>query len=238
MDRPILRNSLPPCSGSVARCPCLSIPSGRSLVFAGRLYNTQCTQLLAGASGSYMMSAKLRVADHLRAESFSHAESFVKRVTSSYGVDYNAREKMADRLFAFVDLRDPFMPSGIAGEELPGPVMSMMLARHFDSLSLFHTPHTSTNALATEREVLKRNPGCRITRHELPISDPKDYSSLIAGLRAAVTLLIRRPAENRYVCVSSGTAEMRAVWFSLATEGVSPSGSCFALDFQRHRLAS
>ena len=139
------------------------------------------------------------------------------------GVDYNALEKMADCLFAFVDLKDPFMPAGIAGEELPGPVMSIMMARHFDSLSLFHTPHTSTKALATECEVLQRNPGCRVTRHELPVSDPKDYSSLIAELRAAVTLLMRRPAENRYVCVSSGTAEMRAAWFSLATGGDLPA---------------
>src|SRR6266705_4772915 len=44
-------------------------------------------------------------------------------------------------LFAFVDLKDPFSPGEIAGEELPGPILSIMSAKQFRFLLLFHTPH-------------------------------------------------------------------------------------------------
>jgi hypothetical protein len=48
-----------------------------------------------------------------------------------------------ERPCAFVDPKDPFMQGEIAGESLPGPILSMMSGRHFDALYLFHTPHTA-----------------------------------------------------------------------------------------------
>lgn len=59
-------------------------------------------------------------------------------------------------LFAFVDLKDPFAAGEIAGEELPGPILSIMSARKFNSLYLFFTPHTRANALATIDEITSR----------------------------------------------------------------------------------
>ena len=56
-------------------------------------------------------------------------------------------------LFAFVDLKDPFMPTGVEGEEQPGPILSQLAARPFDSLFLFHTPYTRENAEAAQLEV-------------------------------------------------------------------------------------
>src|SRR5262249_12819977 len=82
-------------------------------------------------------------------------------------------------LFAFVDLKDPFTAGEIAGEELPGPILSIMSARKFTSLFLFFTPHTRANALATSNEITRRYADCRVTAQELPVSDPKDYSSLM-----------------------------------------------------------
>ncbi len=127
-------------------------------------------------------------------------------------------------LFAFVDLKDPFMPSGIAGEEQPGPVLSLLAARPFDFLFLFHTPHTRENAAATGREVTQRHPRCQVDLRELPVSDPKDYSSLMGSLARQVRSIARagRSAYN-FVCVSSGTAEMRAAWFLLTAAGVLPA---------------
>src|SRR5437016_1244959 len=80
-------------------------------------------------------------------------------------------------LFAFVDPKDPFMAGEIAGQELPGPILSIMSAKPFGHLYLFHTPHTRENAATTEKEVSSRYPECQIVVHELPVSDPKDYSS-------------------------------------------------------------
>jgi len=64
----------------------------------------------------------------------------------------------ADSLFAFVDLKDPFTPSEIVGEDLPGPILSVMGWKRFESLFLFHTPHTKERARATESEVTRRFP--------------------------------------------------------------------------------
>jgi transcriptional regulator with AAA-type ATPase domain len=171
-------------------------------------------------------------------------------------------------LFAFVDLTDPFFSGGeIAGEELPGPILSILSARKFGSLFLFHTPHTRENALATVKEVTARYPDCQVTLHELPVSNPKDYSSLMGSLCRQLrdlavaqnqTLLLEKiPAgipdateptdadrlsqmgfsamykqseamrlarsESNYVCVSSGTAEMRATWFLVTALGILPA---------------
>src|SRR6266850_944983 len=127
-------------------------------------------------------------------------------------------------LFAFVDLKDPFTPGEVAGEELPGPILSMMSALHFDSIFLFHTPHTREKALATRDEVSRRYPDCSVVVQHLPVSDPKDYSPLMAFLWRAVRKLMLGPfTGDSYVCVSSGTAEMRAAWFVLTALGVLPA---------------
>lgn len=116
------------------------------------------------------------------------------------------------------------MPSAVAGEEQPGPILSILSARRFDFLFLFFTPHTRWNAEETRREASKRYPNCHVRLHEITISDPKDYSSLMGTLAREVRDIVRtsRNVENN-VCVSSGTAEMRAAWFLLTAVGVLPA---------------
>ncbi|MBV9340214.1 MAG: hypothetical protein JO159_04905 [Acidobacteria bacterium] len=133
-------------------------------------------------------------------------------------------------LFAFVDLADPFMTGEVADEEQPGPILSIMSARQFESLFLFSMPHTRENALATRDAVRQRHNDCEISVYELPVSDPKDYSSLMGSLARQIKALkggsratdLRNDREN-YVCVSSGTAEMRAAWFLLTAAGFLPA---------------
>lgn len=128
-------------------------------------------------------------------------------------------------LFAFVDLKDPFAPGELAEEQFPGPILSILSAKKFDSIFLFYTPHTRKNAKETEAEALQRYPDCRITLHEIPVPDPKNYRMLIGLLRAVVEkyeVAWRMRGGQSYVCVSSGTAEMRAAWFLLGTTGVLP----------------
>jgi DNA-binding NtrC family response regulator len=165
-------------------------------------------------------------------------------------------------LFAFVDPKDPFMAGDVAGEEQPGPILSIMSAIRFELLFLFHTPHTRANLLATTDEVRRRHPECKVSAYELPVPDPKDYSSLMAGLARQLRDLKQSLAEpsranvtcefpmnktdlgkvrefehwmeqtlalagwndsENYVCVSSGTAEMRAAWFILTATGYLPA---------------
>ena len=135
-------------------------------------------------------------------------------------------ESNLNSLFAFVDPKDPFAPGELAEEQFPGPILSILSAKKFDRIFLFYTPHTRKNAQETEAEALQRYPDCRITCHELPISDPKNYRVLIGLLRAIVQKLAlawRMRGGQSYVCVSSGTAEMRAAWFLLAATGVLPA---------------
>ena len=128
-------------------------------------------------------------------------------------------------LFAFVDLKDPFAPNEIAGGDQSGPILSILAYRPFNQVFLFHTPHTRTNALATHDEIVRRFPECVTALHELPVADPKDYSSLMGSLSRVIVqirLQLSRKSQN-YVCVSSGTAEMRAAWFVLTASGFLPS---------------
>ena len=129
-------------------------------------------------------------------------------------------------LFAFVDPKDPFTPGEIAGEQLPGPILSIMSAKEFRHLFLFHTPHTRAHAVATEKEVSSRYPECQIVVNELPVSGPKHYSSVMGRLARTVRRLMKLGSSeiaDCYVCASSGTAEMRAAWFLLAALGVLPA---------------
>jgi hypothetical protein len=142
---------------------------------------------------------------------------------SRHHAQISEAESKLNSLFAFVDPKDPFAPGELAEEQFPGPILSILSAKKFDRI---YTPHTRKNAQETEAEALQRYPDCRITLHELPISDPKNYRVLIGLLRAIVQKLAlawRMRGGQSYVCVSSGTAEMRAAWFLLAATGVLPA---------------
>lgn len=127
-------------------------------------------------------------------------------------------------LFSFVDLKDPFAASEIEGEGRPGPVLSILGSRHFQQLHLFHTPHAGEVAQLTQAEVNLRFPHCRTWLHRLPVSDPKDYSAVMGSLAHAVrNAATQARGYSVFVCVSSGTAEMRTAWFILASTGLLPA---------------
>jgi transcriptional regulator with AAA-type ATPase domain len=132
---------------------------------------------------------------------------------------YQLPLRRSDSLFSFIDLKDPFAVSDVAGEDVPGPILSLMNAQQFEHVFLFHTPHTRTNAIATEEEISRRHPECRIRLRELPI--PTNKWRVVEHLAAAVRDVVAQDLKattgcDTYVCVSSGTAEMRAAWFILA----------------------
>jgi DNA-binding NtrC family response regulator len=127
-------------------------------------------------------------------------------------------------LYAFVDSQDPFVASGVAGEDQTGPILSLMAARPFNSLFLFFTPQTQANAEETFRAVKQKHHTCTVIKREVPVSDPRDFSSLTEGLAYELrdVTQMTRNSEN-YVCVSSGTVEMRAALFMLVAAGVLPA---------------
>lgn len=130
----------------------------------------------------------------------------------------------SNALFSFVDLKDPFTPAEIEGEGRPGPVLSILESRAFQQLHLFHTPHAEEGAQLTRAEAHRRFPHCRTWLHRLPVSDPKDYSAVMGSLAHAVrNASVEARGSSVFVCVSSGTAEMRTAWFILASTGLLPA---------------
>ncbi len=120
-------------------------------------------------------------------------------------------------LLAFVDYQDPYVQSLVGDEEQPGPVLALLETGGYDTVALFHTPHTETQARTTLDAIRARHPRVRTEMHGLAASNPKDFSRLI-GLMAPY-LKRYSHADDLSVCASSGTAEMRAIWFLLASTG-------------------
>jgi len=116
------------------------------------------------------------------------------------------------------------MASGVEGEDQTGPILSLMAARQFDRLFLFHTRHTLTNAGETSREVGLKHPECRVVLQQLPDSDPKNASLMIRQLSRQVDKVMRESGKSEnHVCMSSGTTEMRAALVFLVAAGVLPA---------------
>ena len=127
----------------------------------------------------------------------------------------------ARQLLSFVDYKDPFTPGEVAGEGRPGAILSILESRGFDRVHLFHTYQLQNNASTTKAEIRQRWPQCRVCLRELPVSDPKDYSAIMGVLARQVRQLAREAdATETFICVSSGTAEIRAAWFLLVASGV------------------
>lgn len=120
-------------------------------------------------------------------------------------------------LLAFVDYQDPYVQSLVGDEEQLGPVLSLLDAGEYDTVALFHTPHTQAAARATVEAISARHPGVRTVLQGLAASNPKDFSRLI-GLMAPHLKAYARGGDLS-VCASSGTAEMRAIWYLLVSTG-------------------
>jgi hypothetical protein len=88
---------------------------------------------------------------------------------------------MASRtLFAFIDLKDPFMAAEIAGEERPGPIISLLAARRFDKLNLFYTPALKALAKDTRTELPQAAAHCpwvKSAKPELHSRADRDWKS-------------------------------------------------------------
>jgi sigma54-dependent transcription regulator len=123
-------------------------------------------------------------------------------------------------LFAFIGPKDPFVMSPVEGEQIPGPILSLAASRDFNHYFLFHTPHLRENAELLRSELRQRG-RAHVAVEELPISDPKQYSPLMGQLARRVRAILSSSGDaDHCVCVSSGTAEMRAAWFLLHATGV------------------
>jgi len=72
-------------------------------------------------------------------------------------------ERHTNHLFSFVDFKDPFADSEIAGEEQIGPILSIMTIKHSTrrSSSILHTQFSRTSSSREQKELTIHPKRCR-----------------------------------------------------------------------------
>src|SRR6185437_5393249 len=86
-------------------------------------------------------------------------------------------------LLSFTGFHDPYNPTVVEGEDQPGPIVTLVQARHFDRLILFATPRMLAATSATAEAVSERSPSTIVEQISVPLDDPTDYSAILLHLR-------------------------------------------------------
>ena len=134
------------------------------------------------------------------------------------------RRLTVDILLTFTGFHDPFVPSGVKGEECAGPILSVVGERAFDAVFLFQTPTLVEKTEATRDAILAKNKKIDVRILEVPLKDPTNYLGILRQLRKHFRKIQSEyPGANYFVSVSSGTPHMHASWLLLAASGEIPA---------------
>ena len=129
-----------------------------------------------------------------------------------------------DILLTFTGFHDPFVPSGVKGEECAGPILSVVGERAFDAVFLFQTPTLVEKTEATRDAILTKNKKIDVRILEVPLKDPTNYLGILRQLRKHFRKIQSQyPDANYFISVSSGTPHMHASWLLLAASGEIPA---------------
>jgi len=127
-------------------------------------------------------------------------------------------------LLTFTGFRDPFDRGLVEGEEVTGPILTLLKARQFRQVFLFSTPNTHKNTQETESIIAAHHPSIVLKVIELSIIDPTDYLEIIRSLRRHINDILDNTGNDRIsISVSSGTPQMHACWLLLAASGEIPA---------------
>jgi len=127
-------------------------------------------------------------------------------------------------LLTFTGFHDPFSRSLIGEEDQPGPILSLVATHPFDVIILLSTPATQGITSQTKYEIIQRHPEIEVQVRDLPLSDPTDYTAILAYLREH-TAAVQNDFRDGvfFIAVASGTPQMHAVWVLLAASGEIPA---------------
>jgi DNA-binding NtrC family response regulator len=129
-----------------------------------------------------------------------------------------------DILLTFTGFNDPYSLGLVGEEEVPGPILSLIMARRFDRVILFSTPNTEKHTSATQSVLKKVCPSMLVETRDLPLSDPTDYHRILKGLRPHLRNVIESSlGASFFISVASGTPQMHACWLLLAASGEIPA---------------
>ncbi|HQH28833.1 MAG TPA: RNA repair transcriptional activator RtcR family protein, partial [Oligoflexia bacterium] len=127
-------------------------------------------------------------------------------------------------LLTFTGYHDPFAPGLVGDEKTPGPILTLAGVIGFDAIVLFSTPNTESHTRQTQEALAARVPAAKVQVMDLPLSDPTDYGSILAALRAHFkNLSLAEPKASFFIGLSSGTPQMHVCWMLLAASGEIPA---------------
>jgi DNA-binding NtrC family response regulator len=127
-------------------------------------------------------------------------------------------------LLTFTGFHDPYARGLIGGEEVPGPILSLLSVRNFDQVILFDTPNTRENTRLTQRALAERYPDLSVAVRDVPLNDPTDYLEILSWLRRHFQEIAEaHKGAGYFVAVASGTPQMHASWLLLAAAGELPA---------------
>ena len=127
-------------------------------------------------------------------------------------------------LLTFTGFHDPYALGLIGGEEVPGPILSLLAVRSFDHVILFDTPNTRENTRLTRAALEAQHPSTSVEVRDVPLTDPTDYLEILAWLRRHFQeISVAYPQARYYISVASGTPQMHACWLLLAASGELPA---------------
>jgi hypothetical protein len=75
-------------------------------------------------------------------------------------------------LLTFTGFHDPYHKSLVAGEELEGPILSLLSLKDFQDVVLFSTPNTIDISEQTQTAILKEHPHVAVSIISIPLRVP------------------------------------------------------------------
>jgi len=129
-----------------------------------------------------------------------------------------------DILLTFTGFHDPYAKSLVGDDEVPGPILSLVLEKRFDRIFLISTPNTEKRTTETLNSINKSCPHVDVELLDTPLDDPTDYLGILRSLRTHYSGIIQSfPDADYYVSVASGTPQMHACWLLLTASGEIPA---------------
>ncbi|MCK9276353.1 MAG: RNA repair transcriptional activator RtcR family protein [Syntrophales bacterium] len=129
-----------------------------------------------------------------------------------------------DILLSFTGYHDPYSLGLIGDDEQPGPILSLVANKPFDTVVLFSTPNMEANTGATKEVLNDLYQHMHVTIKHFAISDPTNYYEILKLLRRNASKIIEEnPSANYYISVASGTPQMHACWLLLVASGEIPA---------------
>lgn len=115
---------------------------------------------------------------------------------------------------------DPFIKRLIDEVEQSWPNLSLISTLSFDVVYLFDTPGTQKITSETKKAISKLHKSISIEIVKIDLDDPTDYSLILKGLRLSIKKIIEKYPDTIFsIAVASGTPQMHACWFLLASSG-------------------